>query len=1653
MNTRKAMTGVPSGPGTLHKCATRCRPVLIGLVVALMLVLLLPPTAALAAVAAPAIDQIISDGEGSFVAEFSWTRGSGDTNCVIDRYQIRYRKTGTSQWPTAGAANTATNGIYTISKQDSPHATSVSTFTDSLDIGESVNGVGTNESGVKMDTTGAYNIQVQVWDNRASSPTGCDTGTWSATSLGVQPADATYLDITPTELTLTEGGSAGTISVSLEYEPTKNVTVDTTWASGPVSVSPRTLTFTPTNYSTAQTVTVTPKTDTDSGTEAVDIHFGAGGAPEYEYHSVHKTVRVRVLEDRGARLIADPGALTVPEGYANDFQLTFSKAPSAAFTYSTTLAGERDKVSNPNRKLGLVGIENLEYVLPDDESVIQQFMGFFNLTREEADKLVWDQPRKINVQAYSDDDSNNETGAVTITVDNQTQALGYRGQTIIVPVTVIDQPSGTPSLYISPGSNLAVAEGGQLALSVIIEPESTATTTVTIESDSSAAWLNTSSLTILSGKGDKPEERPIYLTAYEDADSDDEIVTLTFTPSGGNIVTTPQTRTITINDGPPKVTFTTPSTVSGNITATFSQAVGSSSTQVTRFTNTNIDDLITLKQTDKNGDDIAFDATISGNVVTINPTSDLSAGTVYVAVSDQHWNDSLQQGSETDTTFAVVAVGNSPPPAQRSPGQGAGQGVAQFIGKTLSLSHVTADATGCLDVNGGGANNGQNVQTWACNQTKAQEWRLEQRTAGDHAGRYRLVSGVGDGSTYCLDNRGDFSDSDRMGIWSCVADTNGAAANQTFDLTASGDGWVLTFVRDSTSSMLWAERSATDTNGNVGQRTGTASSRAVWQLTDPDAAPSTPVPVPVQSDQSDPPDQPVLAEAQILAPVPSTPSFVGKRVILTHVDASSTGCLDVTYAAASNGQDVQTWECNSTKAQVWRVEQRTSGDHAGRYRLVSGVGDGSTYCLDNRGEFSDSASMDIWSCVSDTHGAAVNQSVDLTASGNGWVLTFVKDSASSVLWAERSGNSVSGNVGQRSSSTTGSSAVWQITEMQQPALTVADATVTEGAGEPLTFTISLDRAVLASDGTVSVDYATGGGTATAGADYTAASGTLTFATGESSKTVNVTVLDDAHDDSGETLDLVLSNVTGATIADGTGTGTIENSDMMPQAWAARFGRTVGMHITDAVSARLREEGNVESHLTVAGWRMPLGSRQKQGTATATDSDQGTRLLTGLAGFLGLNNPTGNAQGMAFAGNQNEAPWLNGSPRPGQNPGQALNLPDLRQALVGSAFRLNLNQSAGGSVPRLTAWGRVAHTQFDGQDGHLTMDGEVTTGTVGLDTQGDRWLAGIAIAHSQGDGGYTDHDQHGLGDLETTLTSLHPYLRYALTDRLTVWGLMGYGWGELTLTPPGETAIDTDTDFLMGAVGSRGLLLDPATTGGLQVATRLDAMFTRTTTEAVANLTSTDADAHRLRLMLEGSRRFAWAEGRHLTPTVEVGLRRDWGDAETGLGIEVGGRVQYADPTLGLTVEGAVRGLVAHEAEAYDEWGASGTIRLAPGVGGQGLALTLQPAWGAATASGVEALWGRQSTAGLAPRANQVATGSLAAEVGYGITAFDTGLVTPYAGTMLAESAGRTYRVGTRLLVPGQGATGLTMTLEGLRTEPTGLQPLNQGFRLQATWGF
>ena len=231
----------------------------------------------------------------------------------------------------------------------------------------------------------------------------------------------------------------------------------------------------------------------------------------------------------------------------------------------------------------------------------------------------------------------------------------------------------------------------------------------------------------------------------------------------------------------------------------------------------------------------------------------------------------------------------------------------------------------------------------------------------------------------------------------------------------------------------------------------------------------------------------------------------------------------------------------------------------------------------------------------------------------------------------------------------------------------------------------------------------------------------------------------------------------------------------------------------------------------------------------------------------------------------------------------------------------------------------------------------------------------------------DDESRGTGALESTLTSVHPYARLAVNERLSVWGILGYGTGELTLEVEDKESWTTDTAMGMAAAGARGVLVPAGEAGGFELSVRTDAQLVRMTSEAArgsdgGNLAATQVDTSRVRVMLEGSRAFALEGGGALTPSLEAGLRHDAGDAETGTGIEIGGGLSYTDPATGITVEGKARGLVAHEDTDYAEWGASGSVRIEPGASGRGLSLTLAPSWGADT-GGAERLWSVERCAG------------------------------------------------------------------------------------------
>ena len=111
-----------------------------------------------------------------------------------------------------------------------------------------------------------------------------------------------------------------------------------------------------------------------------------------------------------------------------------------------------------------------------------------------------------------------------------------------------------------------------------------------------------------------------------------------------------------------------------------------------------------------------------------------------------------------------------------------------------------------------------------------------------------------------------------------------------------------------------------------------------------------------------------------------------------------------------------------------------------------------------------------------------------------------------------------------------------------PTISVSDVTVAEGNSGTVTadFTVTLS---FASGGTVTVNRATQNLTATAGTDYVAlTSAPLSFAPGETTKTVSVTVNGDTTFEPNETFRLNLSGPVGATIVDGQGDATIINDD-------------------------------------------------------------------------------------------------------------------------------------------------------------------------------------------------------------------------------------------------------------------------------------------------------------------------------------------------------------------------------------------------------------------------------------------------------------------------------------------------------------------------------
>ena len=527
-----------------------------------------------------------------------------------------------------------------------------------------------------------------------------------------------------------------------------------------------------------------------------------------------------------------------------------------------------------------------------------------------------------------------------------------------------------------------------------------------------------------------------------------------------------------------------------------------------------------------------------------------------------------------------------------------------------------------------------------------------------------------------------------------------------------------------------------------------------------------------------------------------------------------------------------------------------------------------------------------------------------------------------------------------------------------PELSIDDAPAVS-EGETAEFTVRLSEA---SGRAVTVSYRTVDGTAVAGSDYKSASGELRFEPGETTQTVSVETLADGLAEDVERFTVELSAPSGATVADGTGVGTItddvkERIGKINRVILPEVGRALAFSAVTCRIDQVLAGGTTRGRAALPPARPSLSPALASGRWASQPSLSGRPSLS----------PALTSSRWAAAGTQ---------PLP------------LERTLDDLSFPARSQEEEGGDG-RFAAWGCADHRNLSGDPyGPIAWSGGVSSVHMGADTRlGPGLLAGLSLSRSWGSFDYQVGGRNSAasgGEYQLGMAGVHPYLAWSVSPDLDVWGTVSHYWGDIRIVDDLVGRVQTSPATLnSGMMGVSGRLMTRGATtvklkGDWGLASINAAGGGKVFEEATANI-------RRLRLRTEVSHARKLSAGKSLTPWGELGVRHDGGDGQHGAGLEVGGGLRFQDLGGGLTAESYGRWLALHHG-TLQEWGFGALLRYAPGRSGRGPSVSLGPSWGD-TASGVQRLWERGVTD---PTLYEVPGSRLDAQFGYGFTAFRGG---------------------------------------------------------------
>lgn len=371
-----------------------------------------------------------------------------------------------------------------------------------------------------------------------------------------------------------------------------------------------------------------------------------------------------------------------------------------------------------------------------------------------------------------------------------------------------------------------------------------------------------------------------------------------------------------------------------------------------------------------------------------------------------------------------------------------------------------------------------------------------------------------------------------------------------------------------------------------------------------------------------------------------------------------------------------------------------------------------------------------------------------------------------------------------------------------PSLVVADASAGEADG-----TISLDVELTNASATpVSVDYATADGTATAGADYTATSGSLSFAPGETSKPIVVTITNDALSEDDETLLLNLTNASGAVLVDTQGVGTILDDDADPTVGignvsvaegdagssAASFAVTLsapaGREVAvDYVTADGSATAGADYTATSGTLTLPAGTTSSTIDVPVLGDflDEGNETFT-VTLSAAVNASIGTGTGTGTIVDDDAVPMLSvadASVTEGDGGTATLTFPVTLAPVSGSTITVDYATADGTAT---------AGTDYTATSGTLTLLPGVTSGSVSVDVAGDTTYEGeetLTVTLSN-----ATNAKIPVATGAGTITEDDPAPTLSVADVIVTEGSSGTALATFTVTQTGASAVDTSVDW-------------------------------------------------------------------------------------------------------------------------------------------------------------------------------------------------------------------------------------------------------------------